>query len=131
MPGVKVLEVEKVAETKDCQQAMETMINLQGAQLVFPTSFGYYDPHVLDVAKRYPGSTFLHAGGRWVDGKTPTNVGTYFAYIDELEYLCGIVAGKTTKTDKLGFIGAKPITPVLHDINAFELGEKSSTRKPL
>jgi simple sugar transport system substrate-binding protein len=128
MPGVKVIEVESVKETKDCQDAMESMINLQGATLIFPTSFGYFDPHVLAVAPKYPAVTFLHAGGQYKDGM-PKNVGTYFAYIDELEYLCGMTAGMTSKSNKLGYIAAKPITPVLRDINAFELGAKSVNPK--
>src|SRR6476646_5227547 len=37
MAGVKVIENEKVLETKDCQSAMESMINLNGATLLFPT----------------------------------------------------------------------------------------------
>lgn len=124
IPGVKVVEAEKILETKDAQQAMESMINLNGATLLFPTSFGYFNPHVLEIGKKYPNITLLHAGGQWKDGM-PANVGTYFAYIDELEYLCGIVAGSTTKSGKLGYIAAKPISPVLRDINAFELGAKS------
>jgi simple sugar transport system substrate-binding protein len=124
MPGVKVVEAESVKETKDCQVAMESMINLNGAKLIFPTSFGYFNPHVIEIGKKYPNATFLHAGGLWKDGIS-SNVGSYFAYIDELEYLCGIVAGKTTKTNKIGYVAAKPITPVLRDINAFELGAKS------
>ena len=124
MPGVKVVEVESVKETKDCQDTMESMINLQGASIIFATSFGYFNPHVLTVAPKYPAVTFLHAGGTWKDGM-PSNVGTFFAYIDELEYCCGIVAGSTTKSNKLGYVAAKPITPVLRDINAFEMGAKS------
>jgi basic membrane protein A len=125
LPGVKVIEVESVQETKDCQDAMESMINLQGASIIFPTSFGYFNPHVQVVGKKYPNVTFLHAGGTYVEGTTPTNVGTYFAYIDELEYLCGMASGMTTKSNKLGYVAAKPITPVLRDINAFEAGAKS------
>ncbi len=128
IPGVKVIEVESVKENKDCQQAMESMINLNGAKVIFPTSFGYFNPHVLQIGAKYPAVTFLHAGGLYKDGM-PSNVGSYFAYIDELEYLCGIVAGKTTKTNKIGYIAAKPITPVLRDINAFELGAKSVNPK--
>ncbi|MGA2231727.1 MAG: BMP family ABC transporter substrate-binding protein [Tepidisphaeraceae bacterium] len=128
MPNVKVIEVESVKETKDCQDTMESMINLQGATMIFATSFGYFDPHVQVVAKKYPNIDFLHAGGTWKDGM-PTNIGTYFAYIDELEYLCGIVAGETTKSNKLGYVAAKPITPVLRDINAFETGAKSVNPK--
>src|SRR5690349_20206649 len=47
MPGVTLLEQEKVAETMDVQRAMESMIEEEGVKVLFPTSFGYFDPHVL------------------------------------------------------------------------------------
>ncbi|MGH8590469.1 MAG: BMP family ABC transporter substrate-binding protein, partial [Gammaproteobacteria bacterium] len=47
LPDVKVLEEEKVPETLEVQKTMESMINLDGAKILFPTSFGYYDPHIL------------------------------------------------------------------------------------
>ncbi len=124
LPGVKVVEAEQIKEDESCEQTMEAMVKQQGATLIFATSFGYFDPHVKKVAAKFPDVTFLHAGGTVKDGD-PSNVGTYFAYIDELEYLCGMVAGKASKSNKLGYIAAKPITPVLRDINAFELGAKS------
>ncbi len=76
VPGVKVVEEEKVPETVDVQKSMEGMITQDGAKLIFPTSFGYFDPHVLEVAKKYPDVIFLHAGGLWVEGKHPKNVGS-------------------------------------------------------
>ena len=103
---------------------MESMINLDGATLLFPTSFGYFDPHILKEAKKYPNVTFLHCGGLWHEG-LPKNVGSYFGYIDEAEYLNGIVAGHATKSKKLGFVAAKPIPQVLRNINAFTLGARS------
>ncbi|MDB5290435.1 MAG: transporter substrate-binding protein, partial [Phycisphaerales bacterium] len=128
MGGVNVIEAEKIAENKDCQQNMSTMIEQGDATLVFATSFGYFNPHVKEIAVKYPKITFLHAGGLLKDGD-PTNIGTFFAYIDELEYLCGMAAGSATKTGKLGYVAAKPITPVLRDINAFELGAKAVNPK--
>ena len=128
IPGVTVIEAEKVPETKDCQSTMETMINQGDATLIFPTSFGYFKPHVQEVAKKFPKVTFLWAGKK-LDPTDPPNCGSYFAYIDELEYLCGMAAGAATKSNKLGYIAAKPITPVLRDINAFELGAKSVNPK--
>jgi len=125
MPGVKVVEEEKVPETVDVQKSMEGMITQDGAKLIFPTSFGYFDPHVLEVAKKYPDVIFLHAGGLWTEGKHPKNVGSYFGYIDEGQYLNGVIAGYTTKTKKLGFIAAKPIPQVLRNVNAFTLGARS------
>src|SRR5207237_9859505 len=45
MPGLKVVEEEKVAETDAVERTMESMINLDGASLLSPTSFGDYNPH--------------------------------------------------------------------------------------
>ncbi len=125
MDGVKIVEEERVAETVDVQKSMKGMIEQDGVKVVFPTSFGYFDPHVITVAKEYPDITFLHCGGLYQEGKTPPNVGTYFGYIDECQYLSGIVAGLTTKTQKLGFVAAKPIPQVLRNVNAFTLGARS------
>jgi simple sugar transport system substrate-binding protein len=129
LPNVKIREEEKVPETMDVQKTMESMINLDGATLLFPTSFGYFDPHILKVAEKYPGVTFLHCGGLYTEGKHPKNVGSYFGYIDEAEYVAGIVAGGTTKTNKLGFIAAKPIPQVLRNINSYTLGARSINPK--
>jgi basic membrane protein A and related proteins len=108
---------------------MESMINLDGAKLLFPTSFGYFDPHILKLAEKYPEVTFLHCGGLYTEGKHPKNVGSYFGYIDEAQYVAGLVAGLTSKTGKLGFVAAKPIPQVLRNINSFTLGAKSVNPK--
>jgi basic membrane protein A len=129
LPGVKVREEENVPETVAVQKTMESMINLDGAKLLFPTSFGYFDPHILTLAQKYPDVTFLHCGGLYTEGKHPKNVGSYFGYIDEAQYVAGTVAGLTTKTNKLGFIAAKPIPQVLRNINAYTLGALSVNPK--
>ncbi|MGA6962412.1 MAG: BMP family ABC transporter substrate-binding protein, partial [Xanthobacteraceae bacterium] len=65
--GIKVVEEEKVPETDAVEKTMESMINLDGATLLFPTSFGYFNPHVLKIAKKYPKVRFEHAGGLWTE----------------------------------------------------------------
>ncbi len=129
MPGVKVVEEEKVPETVAVEKSMESMINLDGATLVFPTSFGYFDPHMLKMAAKYPAVQFRHCGGLWTAGKHAKNTGSYFGYIDECQYLSGIVAGHVSKSGKLGFVAAKPIPQVLRNINAFTLGARSVNPK--
>ena len=124
IPGVTVVEEENVPETADVSKTMESMINLDGASLVFPTSFGYFDPFMLDTAKKYTDVQFRHCGGLWTD-KDPMNTGSYFGYIGMGQYLNGIVAGHTTKSKKLGFVAAKPIPQVLLNINSFLLGARS------
>jgi basic membrane protein A len=123
--GVKIIEEENVPETIDVQKTMESMINLDGASLLFPTSFGYFDPHMLKMAAKYPKVQFRHAGGMWNEAKHPKNAGSYFAYIGMGQYLNGIVAGHMTKSKKLGFVAAKPIPQVLLNINSFALGARS------
>ncbi|HZU85152.1 MAG TPA: BMP family ABC transporter substrate-binding protein [Polyangiaceae bacterium] len=125
LPGVRVREEENVPETVAVQKTMESMINLDSVKLLFPTSFGYFEPHILVEAAKFPDTTFLHCGGLYDETKHPKNVGSYFGYIDEAEYVSGIVAGMTTKSNKLGFIAAKPIPQVLRNINAFTLGARA------
>jgi simple sugar transport system substrate-binding protein len=124
MPGVKIVEEEKVPETDDVQKTMESMIQLDGATLLFPTSFGYFDPYMLRMATKYPNVQFRHCGGLWTD-KNPKNAGSYFGYIGMCQYLNGIAAGHATKSKKLGFIAAKPIPQVLINVNSFALGARS------
>jgi simple sugar transport system substrate-binding protein len=123
LTGIKVIEEEKVPETNAVEKTVESMINLDGATLIFPTSFGYYSPHMIRMATKYPKLRFEHCGGLWTD-KDPKNAGSYFGYIDEAQHVSGIVAGYTTKTGKLGFVAAKPIPQVLRNINAFTMGAK-------
>jgi simple sugar transport system substrate-binding protein len=125
MAGVTVIEEENVAETQDVQQTMESMIGFDGAALIFPTSFGYFDPHILTVAPKYPDVRFQHAGGLWSADKHPANIGSYFGYIGMGQYLNGIAAGHATKTRKIGFVAAKPIPQVLLNINSFLLGARA------
>ena len=125
LPGIKVVEEENVPETNAVQKTMQGMIAQDGASLLFPTSFGYFDPHMLAVAAKNPSVRFAHCGAMWTKGKHPDNSGSFFGYIDEAQYLNGVVAGHVTKSKKLGFVAAKPIPQVLRNINAFTLGAKS------
>ncbi|MFM7753758.1 MAG: BMP family ABC transporter substrate-binding protein [Cyanobium sp.] len=124
MAGIKVVEEANVPETTAVVETMRNMIEVDGATLLFPTSFGYFDPHVLKLAQEYPNVQFLHCGGLYQPGH-PKNVGSYFGYIDEAQYVAGIVAAHTSKTGQLGFIAAKPIPQVLRNINSFTLGARS------
>ena len=125
IPGLRITEEERVPETDDVEKTMQSMIELDGATLLFPTSFGYFDPYMVRMAKRYPNIQFRHCGGLWQKDKHPMNAGSYFGYIGMGQYLNGIVAGHTSKAKKLGFVAAKPIPQVLININSFTLGARS------
>jgi simple sugar transport system substrate-binding protein len=124
LPGIKVVEEERVPETIAAQRSMEGMIRQDGAKLVLATSFGYFKPHVLEMAAKYPDVTFAHTGGVWAPGM-PENIGTFYAYIFEAQYISGIVAAHITKTKKLGLVAAKPTPNLLRSINAFAIAARS------
>ena len=93
VPGVKVVEEENVPETDACAKTMESMINLDGAGLILATSFGYYTPFVVDMAKKYPNVEFRHAAPLWNKDKDPKNAGSYFGYLNQAHYVNGVAAG--------------------------------------
>ena len=77
--------------------------------------------YTLNVAKEFPKVIFEHTAGY----KTADNMGTYFGKNFEGSYLAGIAAGKMTKKNLLGYVGAFPIPEVIYNINAFALGAQS------
>jgi simple sugar transport system substrate-binding protein len=125
MKSVVVTEEEMVPDTVDVQKTMHSMVEIDGAGMIFPTSFGYFDPHVVKLASEYPSVKFLHCGGLFDPKNNPPNLGTYFGFIDECQYVSGIVAAFATKSKKLGFVAGKAIPQVRRNINAFALGARS------
>jgi simple sugar transport system substrate-binding protein len=115
--------VEKVPEGADAERVIRDLAH-QGNKLIFTTSYGFMNP-TLKVAEEFPDTVFEHATGY----KSAKNVGTYNARFYEGRYLAGIVAGRMTKTDTLGYVAAFPIPEVLQGINAFTLGARSVNPK--
>ncbi|MGF7048973.1 basic membrane protein A [Paenibacillus sp. DS2015] len=116
--GVKADFVENVPESADAERVITELA--QSHDIIFTTSFGYMD-YTLNVAKKFPKVIFMHTAGY----KTAENMGTYFGRNYEVSYLSGIAAGKMTKNNTIGYVGAFPIPEVIYNINAFELGVQS------
>jgi basic membrane protein A and related proteins len=122
---IKLVEEASVPETSAVAESMRSMIDIDKAKVLFPTSFGYFDPHILKMAAEYPDVQFFHCAGLYKEGVHPKNIASYFGYIDEAQYVAGVVAALTSKSGKLGFVAAKPIPQVLRNINSFTLGARS------
>jgi basic membrane protein A len=125
VPYVRAFDEANVPETVAVEESMRNMIHQGDARVIFATSYGFLDPFVLRVARESPDVQFFHCGGSYRDGSDPRNVGIYFGFIDEVEYLAGMTAGLITRTNRMGFVAAKPIPQVLRNINSFMLGARS------
>lgn len=120
---VKSTYVENVPEGADSERVIRKLA-ADGNKLIFTTSFGYMNA-TEKVAKAFPNVVFQHATGF----KTTKNMGAYEARLFEGSYLQGIIAGKMTKTNTLGFVGSFPVPEVIRNINAFTLGAQSVNPK--
>ncbi|WP_170768968.1 BMP family ABC transporter substrate-binding protein [Ruegeria lacuscaerulensis] len=109
---VETVFVESVPEGPDAERVM-TQMALEGADLIFTTSFGYMDP-TINVAKKFPNVKFEHATGY----KTAPNVSAYSARFYEGRAVQGHIAGKMTKSNIIGYIGSYPIPEVIRGINS-------------
>lgn len=121
-PDLEVITAENVPEDDNAVRIMEDMIS-KGAKIIFATSYGHKDP-ALKVAEAHPDVVVVQQGNL-VDGTMPANFGTYFGTVYEPVYLAGIAAGKATKTNKLGYVYAYPISQTIDNIDAFILGARS------
>ena len=109
---VETVYQENVPEGADAERAL-TQMALQGADIIFTTSFGYMDP-TINVAAKFPNVKFEHATGY----KSADNVGTYSARFYEGRAVQGLIAGRMTKTNKIGYIASFPIPEVVRGINS-------------
>nr|WP_245549321.1 BMP family ABC transporter substrate-binding protein [Noviherbaspirillum massiliense] len=115
--------VENVPEGADAERVIRDLAQ-QGNKLIVTTSFGYMNP-TLKVAKQFPDVKFVHVTGY----KTAPNMASVNARFYEGRYLAGVLAGKMTKTNVAGYVGAFPIPEVLQGINAFTRGMRSVNPK--
>jgi basic membrane protein A len=120
---VETAYVENVPEGPDAARVIRQYAQ-DGFDMIFTTSFGYMDP-TAEVAKEFPKVKFEHCSGY----KTDANLATYFGRIEEARYLSGIIAGKATTANKIGYVAAFPIPEVVRGINGFTLGVRSVNPK--
>ncbi len=110
---------ESVPEGADAERVL-TQMALGGCNIIFTTSFGYMDA-TNAVAKKFPNVKFEHATG--FKRESP-NVSTYNARFYEGRAVEGLIAGRMTKSNKIGYIGSFPIPEVVMGINSYYLNAK-------
>ena len=115
--------VESVPEGADAERVFRDMVG-QGNKLIFGATFGYMEP-MLKVAADNPAVHFEHATGY----KTADNMRTYDSRTYEGAYMAGVIAGKMSKSGRLGVVASVPIPEVIRNINSFTLGAQSVNPK--
>ena len=118
---VEIQYQENVPESADAERVL-TQMALGGCNIIFTTSFGYMDP-TNAVAAKFPDVKFEHATGYKRDH---ANVSTYNARFYEGRAVQGHIAGKMTKSNKIGYIGSFPIPEVVSGINSYFLHAKKA-----
>jgi len=122
---VKTVFAEKIPEGSDAGRVMEKMI-AQGVKVIFTPCYGYFEI-VQQVAKRHPDVIFMQINR--VNEKKAANIGIFAPSYHEPLYSAGIVAGRMTKTNKMGFIVGHAVPNILACVNAFTLGAQSVNPK--
>jgi basic membrane protein A and related proteins len=118
--NVETAFTENVPETADSQRVFEDYAR-KGYDVIYGTSFGFMD-YMLEAAKAFPNVKFDHCSGF----KTSPNMATYYAAEEEPRYVSGLIAGKMTKTNTMGFVGSFPIPEVVRFLNAFAAGVQTT-----
>lgn len=121
VPGVETAYQENVPENPADAERVIRDFAKKGYNIIVTTSFGYMQP-TINVAKDFPDTVFIHISGYM----TAENVGTAFGQIEQPRYVSGLIAGKMTTSNKLGYVGAFPTPEVIRGINAFTLGVRKS-----
>ncbi len=120
---VKTTYVESVSEGADAMRVIRKLAS-SGNTLIYTTSFGYMNP-TIKTAKMFPKVKFEHATGY----KRAKNVGTYADRAYQGRYLTGLIAGKMTKSNLIGYVASFPIPEVVRGINAFTIGVRAVNPK--
>jgi basic membrane protein A and related proteins len=119
LPGkVKVTALDNVAQAQDAERVFRQLA-AEGHKLLMGTTFSQY----ATLRKLAP---TLDVNCECCAGiATTKNLGVFEARSYEGTYLTGIAAGKMTKTNVVGWVGAFPVPQVLYNLNGFLLGARS------
>jgi len=95
----------------------------RGYRLIFAHGFEF-SAHARDVAQEFPDTYFVTTGG--LQESVRPNYSPIVFVLDDGMYLLGVLAGKMTKTHKIGVIGGQELPPVVAAFRAFEQGARSA-----
>jgi basic membrane protein A and related proteins len=111
---------ENIGTSSDMERVLTQVADQKKPDIVFGDAFGSEEA-VRRVAAKYPKIAFVFGSG---NGPSDPNMSVFDNWIHEPAYLCGMLAGGMTKSNKIGIVAAMPIPEVDRLINAFIAGAK-------
>ncbi len=93
----------------------------KGYNLVFGHGFEYNEP-AAEVAKDFPNTVFVSSSG----GKTAANAGAFRFYLEQGFYLCGYLAGLSTKSGVVAMIGGDDVPSIRSTFKGFKAGAEAA-----
>jgi len=111
---------ENIGTSGDMERVLRQVAEEKKPNIIFGDAFASEEA-VRRVAADYPQIAFVFGSG---GGPAEPNLSVFDNWIHEPAYLCGMLAGGMTKTNKIGIVAAMPIPEVNRLVNAFTAGAK-------
>lgn len=102
--------------TADAPRVIDELIG-NGNNIIIGTSYDFLVPF-LSKAPNNPDVNFLLCSGF----QTGPNLGSYFGRMYQVMYMMGVLAGRTTRNDRIGIVGPVAIPETVRHANAFMQG---------
>lgn len=118
--GTELLVKENISEERDsCVTAIHELVK-EGASMIILSSYAY-PTLVRETIQSYPKIAFYGISAEYY----AENMTSYFGRMYQARYLAGVLAGRMTETDSIGYVAAMANSEVNRGINAFTLGVRS------
>lgn len=114
---LRIPQVEEIAESAAAIRPAAELFIERGSNIILGSAFGYSDTFK-ELAEQYPDVVFINPAGT----TNGPNLKSVYGRTYETQYLCGMVAGGLTKSNKIGFVAANPFGLVNWTVNAYLLG---------
>ncbi|WP_346907469.1 BMP family ABC transporter substrate-binding protein [uncultured Roseibium sp.] len=116
---VRIPQAEKIPESATAIRPATELFIERGANIILGSAFGYSDTFK-ELAEQYPDIVFINPAGT----TNGANLKSIYGRTYETQYLCGMVAGGLTKSNKIGFVAANPFGLVNWTVNAYLMGAR-------
>src|SRR5215208_3799309 len=117
--------VDDIGYSGDMERTLREAAQEDEPDVIFGDAFGNEEA-VRRVAADFPDIAFVFGSG---GGPSEPNFSVFDNWIHEPAYLSGLLAGKLTKSDKIGVVGGYPVPEVNRIVNAFIHGAQEVNPK--